>query len=113
MLDIAEAGKHVKDAYEFHIPYFLWTWLPDSLKGDHPHPGSIPLPKIDFWGLEFQITKFMVLEVVAGLLMILIFVPLAWRMSRGSTPRGKFWNLFEAILLFLRDKVARLQAERG
>lgn len=54
-----------------------------------------------------QITKFMVLEVIAALLMLLIFVPLAWRIRHGGRPRGRFWNLFEAMLVFLRDEVAR------
>lgn len=101
--DPAKLMSHVKDADAFHVPRVLWEQLPDALKGAHPHPGSIPLPEI----FGFQITKFMVLEAVAAVLMILIFVPLARRIATGERPRGKFWNLFEAMLLFLRDEVAR------
>ncbi len=109
MIDMAEAGGHVKDSTAFHIPGILWDYLPVWMKGapEVQHRGSIPLPAVDLFGYHLQITKFMVLEVVAAVLMILIFVPLAWRMSRSEQPRGKWWNLFEAILVFLRDEVAR------
>jgi F-type H+-transporting ATPase subunit a len=49
----------------------------------------------------------MVLELVAAGLMIVIFVPLARAIATGRPPRGPLWNLFEAMLLFLRDEVAR------
>ncbi len=103
MIDIGEIGGHVSDGDAFHVPRALWDVLPAWMHGDHPHPGSIPLPEIG--GL--QITKFMVLELVAAVLMVLIFVPLARRIATGRPPRGLAWNFFEAILLFLRDEVAR------
>jgi F-type H+-transporting ATPase subunit a len=49
----------------------------------------------------------MVLELVAALLMILIFTSLARRIQAGGSPKGLFWNFFEALLLFIRDEVAR------
>jgi len=54
-----------------------------------------------------HITKFMLLELVAAGLMLLIFIPLARRIATGKPPRGKFWNFFEVILVFLRDEVTR------
>jgi F-type H+-transporting ATPase subunit a len=117
MFDIGEIGGHVKDGNAFHVPRILWDHLPDSIKGATPHRGSIPLPSwdlgpYDLWGLQvpayhFQLTRFMVLEVAAALLMIVVFVPLAWRIRRGGRPRGLLWNFFEVILVFLRDEVAR------
>jgi F-type H+-transporting ATPase subunit a len=56
---------------------------------------------------RFQITKFMVVEVIAAVLILLIYIPIARRASTGEPPRGFFWNTFESILTFLRDKVAR------
>lgn len=105
MIDIAEVGSHVKDADGFHVPLFVWRWFPESIRGHHE--GTIPLPEIPLFGYELQLTKFMVLEAVAAILMILIFVPLAWRIASGGRPRGKFWNFFEVMLVFLRDEVAR------
>ncbi|NLY02074.1 MAG: F0F1 ATP synthase subunit A [Rhodopirellula sp.] len=87
MIDIEEAGSHVQDATSFHFPF-----------GEH-----IDLPQI----YGFQITKFMVLEVVAALLMLMLFVPLARRMASGEPLRGRLGNLMEAMLVFLRDEVAR------
>jgi F-type H+-transporting ATPase subunit a len=64
---------------------------------------EIHLPKI----AGFQITKYMVLEVIAAALIVVIFVPLARRVSDGSLPRGPFWNAFESLLTFIRDIVAK------
>ena len=55
----------------------------------------------------FQITKFMVLEVIAALLLIVIFVPLARKARDGRPVRGPFWNAFESLLTFIRDRVAK------
>jgi F-type H+-transporting ATPase subunit a len=91
MFDLGEIGGHVKDAPEFHFPGGFHTQL----------------PVIDIFGYQLQLTKYMVLEVVAAALMLMIFVPLAWRMRKGAAPRGPFWNFFEAILVFIRNEVAR------
>jgi len=97
----AELFGHVKDADSFHVPAVLWRNLPESMQG--AHSGHVPLPEI----FGFQVTKFMFLEVVAAVLMIVIFVPLARKIATGDRPRGVFWNLFEAMIVFLRDEVAR------
>src|SRR5262249_19079838 len=72
---------------------------------------EIPLPAIPLpFGYEFQITKFMVLEVVAALIILGIYVwpgRLAQRLRTGEPPRGWFQNMFEFILTFIRDEVAR------
>jgi F-type H+-transporting ATPase subunit a len=87
MIDINEAGGHVKDAISVHLPF-----------GQH-----FDLPQI----FGFQLTKFMVLELLVAILMLLIFIPLARRIATGQPVRGYFGNLLEAMLLFLRDEVAR------
>jgi F-type H+-transporting ATPase subunit a len=71
---------------------------------------SIPLgPKIG----DFQLTKFMLLELIAAGLIIAIFVPLARRAARGGPPKGAFWNAFESLLTFIRDDVARPNLSAG
>lgn len=55
----------------------------------------------------FNISKFMVLEVIVGILLFVIFGWVASRLSSGSAPKGRFWNLMEVFLLFIRDQVAR------
>jgi F-type H+-transporting ATPase subunit a len=86
-LDPTKLVEHVNDAPAFEFPFGI----------------ELHLPKI----FGHQLTKFMVLEVVAAALMILIFVPLARRMAGGKPPKGRFWNLFEAMIVFLRDEVVR------
>ena len=88
--DTAELIEHVKDAEAFHFP---WGW-----KWEIPQPPE--------W-MGFHVTKFMVLEAVAAVVLVAIFIPLARRIATGERPRGAFWNVFEAMLLFLRDEVAR------
>jgi F-type H+-transporting ATPase subunit a len=100
MFDLGEIGGHVKDADSFRLPFGVHVHLPEW----HFGPWQVFGYPIEF---EWQLTKYMVLEVVAAVLMIGIFVPLAWRIRRGGRPRGLFWNFFEVILVFIRDQVAR------
>ncbi len=74
--------------------------------GDNEHVGILENLHIEFhlpWGL----TKFKVLMLVAAGLILLIYIPLARRAQSGEPPRGRWWNCFESILTFLRDKVAK------
>jgi F-type H+-transporting ATPase subunit a len=91
----ASPTEHVSDAPYLHLTDYLFGGL------------TIPLPKINLFGYEFQVTKFMVLELIAALLAIAIFVPLCRRASKGELPKGPFWNAFESLLTFIRDEVAR------
>jgi len=90
--DAAELIAHVQDADEIHLPF--------------GYEGHVPQP-FEALGLHFHLTKFMMVEVVVVLAMIIIFVPLSRRIARGGVPKGRLWNLFEAVLIFLRDTVAR------
>jgi F-type H+-transporting ATPase subunit a len=100
MFDIDEIGGHIRDSNSFHLPFGIQLDLPAV----HLGPWDVAGYPLEY---QFQLTKFMVLEVVAAALMVAIFVPLAWRMRGGGPPRGPFWNLFEFVLVFLRDQVAR------
>ncbi len=109
---------HVKDTDYFHVPRAFTS----------DESGHIPIPQIReettplvqiktgiesidrifaVEPLDLKITKFMVLEVVGALILIAIFVPLARRVRQGAAPRGRFWNLLEAMVVFIRDQVAR------
>jgi F-type H+-transporting ATPase subunit a len=54
-----------------------------------------------------QITRFMVLELVAAVLLIVIMIPVVRHIARTPFSRGWFMNMFEAVLLFIRNQVAR------
>jgi F-type H+-transporting ATPase subunit a len=62
-------------------------------------------------GLEFHlpggITKFMVLELIAAILILVIYIPLARKARTGQPPKGRIWNTFESILTFIREQVAK------
>jgi len=74
-------------------------------------PRGWNLPSIDFRPLglnyEFHLTKFMILELIAAVLILGIYIPLAKKAKDGGLPTGWFWNLFEGLLTFIRDEVAR------
>jgi F-type H+-transporting ATPase subunit a len=57
--------------------------------------------------LPFGLTKYIVLELIAAGAILAIFIPLARRVQSGEPLRGPFWNAFESLLTFIRDKVAR------
>lgn len=81
---------------------------------DHPTlelpwitPVEIPLPAFEIAGRHVQITRFMVMELVAAVLIFLIVVPLARHVARNRVTRGPLMNMFEAVVLFIRDGIAR------
>ncbi len=90
MADPAEMIKHIKDGSSYHLPFGF----------------EIPIPQ-PFEAFGLHLTKFMVTEVLVALVMLAIFIPLARRLVSGGPPRGRFWNMLETIIVFVRDEVAR------
>lgn len=88
---------HVRDAYGFD--------LPRGQMDSHGHGLlDIDLREI-FFGLP--ITKFMVLQVVAAVFVFIVFRGLAKRIRSGEPAKGRFWNFWESIALYIRDEVVR------
>jgi F-type H+-transporting ATPase subunit a len=56
---------------------------------------------------KFQITKFMILELIAAGLIIAIYIPLARKARNGALPKGAWWNAFESLLTFIRNEIAK------
>jgi F-type H+-transporting ATPase subunit a len=54
-----------------------------------------------------KVSKFMILEVLAAILIAAIFIPLCRRLAKGEPPRGPLQNAFESMLTFIRDEVAK------
>lgn len=79
---------HVLDHEYFELP----GGKKISLKKDMESPG---------------LTKYMVLELLAALLVAGIYIPMARRAQAGDPPRGAWDNAFESLLTFIRDQVAR------
>jgi F-type H+-transporting ATPase subunit a len=87
-------GHSVGDAILHHVQdtdvFDLW-----------PLP-AIPLPKFELFGINFSITKHLVMMWIASALLIIVFK----RINRQprTVPSG-LSNLLEAIVVFLRDEV--------
>lgn len=116
-LSTEELFGHVQDGTYFHVPKAL---APEGSHGHinlpQPFQTSEPLLEVNtgvdlidevFQPLDLMFTKFMLLEVVVAVVICLFFVILAARLKGGASARGKFWNMLEVFLLFIRDEVAR------
>ena len=83
----SDVFHHVRD-----FPYFE---LPAGVRVDLPEVAGL------------QLTKFMVLQVVAFVAALLIFRGLARRVEGGTPVSGRWWNFWETLALFIRDEVVR------
>lgn len=104
-------GKNQKDTK-------VKEWSPDKIAGYNYHlSGKILVPQP--FGAELRnlyekepgltnvaISKFMVVEVIVGLILIAVFSWLGRKVAHGAPPKGKVWNLLEAFVVFIRDQVA-------
>ena len=113
----SELFSHVEDSDSFHLPRAL---TPEGSHGHiHiPQPFALEEPLVEvntgnkvidniFQPLDLKITKFMILEVVVALAICVFFVLLAKGLRGGAIARGRFRNLLEVFLLYIRDEVAR------
>ena len=55
----------------------------------------------------FCISKFMLVEVFVGLLLLVLFWWVGRRARSGEAPRGRIWNAAEILLVYIRDNMAR------
>jgi len=90
-------------------------WSPETIAGyNQALSGKILIPQ-PFGVLRnlYQpqsglcISKFMIIEIVVSLILFVAFAWLARRVSSSDRPRGRLWNLLEAMVVFIRDQVAR------
>src|SRR3569832_1028843 len=85
---------HIRDAYNFE--------LPNAFGGNTQIFPSFHIPGTNY---HFQLTKFMVLEIVAAVIVLVIFNGLARRVASGKPAHGRFWNFWEMLAIFIRDEV--------
>lgn len=123
---------HLKDTYFFEVPKIFWrqNWqsldqVPQFLRDgrpditevaefNHAMDGKILIPQ-PFGTLDslfekksgFCISKYMLLELLLAGILLLLFTRLAKRLRSGEPAKGAFANLFEAMILFVRDQIAR------
>lgn len=63
--------------------------------------------------IHLPISKFAIFLIVAGVLVAIAMIWLGRRMKSGEPPKGKVWNLFETLVFFVRDKIARPALAEG
>jgi F-type H+-transporting ATPase subunit a len=85
------ALEHTLDSHELHLPFGIHLRLwPEAW--DNPY---------------FTFTRFKLYMLLAALIVLLVYVPVAKRVYTGETPRGWWDNMFESVLTFLRDRVVK------
>ncbi len=105
-LDPGHLFHHVQDDYAFEVPKWLggqWK-IPDVLGVGETALVSTPSGTPIFHG---RLTKFMVLELIAAIVIAVVFISLARRIKDGERAKGRFWNLLEVFVVFIRDEIAR------
>lgn len=130
---MADPVLHIKDSYFFEVPKFLYPHpyeelgeVPSFLRDAHPHAtldefnhdlaGKILIPQ-PFGKLKnlyekadkdagFCISKFMILELVVAVFMVVLFSWMARKIAGGERPRGRIANMFEAALIYMKEQVA-------
>ena len=113
---------HVQDSDHFELPAFP-PWGEGMMKGKlsipqiSPYTDESPMmgengsvwayQKNDFIGpVTFQPTKFVVLELIGALIVAAVFIPYARRIKSGNRPVGRFWNVIDVMVCYIRDEVA-------
>jgi F-type H+-transporting ATPase subunit a len=130
---MASAVFHIKDSYYFEIPGSLTAdvktmddvpgWLvqqhPDAALSDFQHEldGKILIPQpfgtpgalYPGGGHDtgFCISKFMILQLLIAIALVVLFARMAKRMRSGEPVSGRLHNFLEATLVYIRDEVAR------
>ncbi len=96
--------QHGEKSGEENIGDVIIHHISDSNKLELPIIGEIHLPHLEFFGIDFSITKHVVMMMVAAVLLVIIMRAAA-RRKPGEVPTG--WAAaVEAVLEFIRDQIA-------
>lgn len=94
---------HIRDWAYFELPAVFGIGEPVIDEHGRTIGRLLHLPEI----AGLQLTKFMVLQSLAGLLVIVIFWGLARKTRKGAAVSGRWWNFWEMLAVFIRDEVVR------
>ena len=71
-------------------------------------PGfEVHLPALDLGFVKLQLTRFMVMELIAAVIVAVSFIALSRHAQRNLVTRGRFFNMLEAMVLFVKDQIAK------
>ncbi len=114
--EFAAASGHQKtNVNEWRQDEHVAEWSPDKIRAYNGHLSGkilIPQPMATLRNLYeaesgFAISKYLIIEVIVGLILIVLFSQLAKRIVNGKPPKGMLWNLLEVFLVFIRDEIAK------
>jgi len=99
-----ETVEQAGEAFKFNAADLIAHHVLDSRTLELPFVGEVHLPTLHLWGYDLPITKHVVMMWVASALILLV----AWLATRRRSlaPRGVH-NVLEAIVVFVRDELAR------
>ena len=104
--DPAHLFGHVQDTEFLELPRGIvpggHVELPQPLAGVAPlWSGNDYIAPFDF-----RFTKFMLIEAIVAVIMVLLFAWVAGSIARGKAVKGPIANMLEAMLLFIRERIA-------
>ncbi|MBI1247453.1 F0F1 ATP synthase subunit A [bacterium] len=109
------------DVAEYRVAKDI-SWTPEKIEAyNNVLSGKILIPQLPGTKLRnlyqaesgFAISKFMVIEFLVAVIISVIFIAYARRVSKGQLPRGWFWNLMDVFIVFLRNDVAKGNIHHG
>ncbi|QDU74532.1 ATP synthase subunit a [Bremerella volcania] len=128
VLEWAIMGEEVADEYtvaeykKLPADHEHVNWAPSKIDGyNHALSGKILIPQPlggelrNLYQKEagFAISKFMVIEFFVAVIISVVFIAYARRVSQGQLPKGWFWNLIDVFITFLRKDVAKANIHHG
>src|SRR5690606_29071474 len=83
----------------------------ETLIARHAHLDAELVPVSGTLIVDLSITRHLVFAVLSALIVLFVFISLARRYQRGigrtSAPRGFFQNMWETLIVFIRDEIAK------
>lgn len=105
LTDTVKAGKESGGAWILHH-------VMDANHVDFGPLGKLYLPKIELFGIDFSITKDVFYLWVAAALLVILFFILSRRYKKSLIPKG-LTNLFEIMIIFVRDEIVKPTIGKG
>ncbi len=106
---------HVQDSYHIELPRFMNLNRAEKDAHGHEVPG-IDIPNLTGYTKEDPMfgnsfvgrpTRFMFLELVTAVLLVVVFIWLARKIKGGQRPKGRIVNLLETFVVYVRDEMVR------
>jgi F-type H+-transporting ATPase subunit a len=99
------------DGYNYHLSGKILIPQPFGELRNLHEPQTTIISQDTAWinhdDFGFCISKFMLVEVGVGIVLVLLFSWLGRKLAGGGAPRGKSWNFLEVFVVFIRDQIAR------